>query len=165
MSWYVNDCWSTMHISVRYTLGLRQTVRLLLYLRRKVLWTYVVVGVLLIVLGVVVPGHTSPLLVTLLIVIGALVIIEYPVLIWMAVYRNRWIILKGAEVTLTSEGIERHTDTTTVHVTWDMVERIHELDDVWIFRVNRLTHIAVGKEALTPEQRQELAAFITGRTK
>jgi hypothetical protein len=110
-------------------------------------------------------GHAPPVLWTLLIVIGALLIIEYPVLVRIVVYRNRRIILKGAEVTLTSEGIERRTDTTTVHVTWDMVERVHELNDVWIFVVNRLTHIAVAKQALTHEQRAEMAAFIAGRIK
>jgi hypothetical protein len=153
-----------MRISVQYMPDLRQTVRLLLYLRRKVLWTFVAVGVLSIVFGVVMAGHAPPVLWTLLIVIGALLIIEYPVLVRIVVYRNRRIILKGAEVTLTSEGIERRTDTTTVHVTWDMVERVQELNDVWIFVVNRLTHIAVAKQALTHEQRAEMAAFIAGRT-
>src|ERR1700752_1837348 len=102
-----------MHISVRHTPDLRRTVRLNLYLRRKYIWICAIWGVLSVILGLVVIGRTLLGFVVLLIVIGALVIIEVPVLVWMRVYLNRQIILKEAEVTLTSEGIERRTDTIT----------------------------------------------------
>ena len=41
--------------------------------------------------------------------------------------------LPSQSVTLTSEGIERRTQTYTLRVAWDMVERADELKHVWMF--------------------------------
>jgi hypothetical protein len=133
-----------------------------LYLRRKHIWAFAILGTLFILLGVAEIGHKSSGWV-LLIVIGILMILEIPVLLWLVVYRNRETLLSEVEVTLTSEGIERRTDTATIHLTWDKLERIHELNDMWVFVANRLTRFGVAKRALSRDQQAELAAFIAAR--
>jgi hypothetical protein len=155
--------WSIVHINVRYTPDLRQSVRLNLYLRRKSIWTGVIFGALMIILGVAVIGHVPPELAVILIAIGVVMIPEIPVLVWLQVHRSRGILLSEVEVTLTSEGIERRTDTATIHLTWDKLERIRELNDMWVFVANRLTRFGVAKRVLSRDQQVELAAFIAER--
>ena len=152
-----------MNISVRYMLDLRRSVRLNLYLRRKAMRVFMALGALLIILGVVSIG-ASTAFAAWFIAIGVLLVIEVPLLTWVQVYANRKNLLEEVEVTLTSEGINQRTATTTLSVTWDMVERIHERHDLWIFVVNRLKRISLFKQALTPEQQAELAVFIAART-
>lgn len=152
-----------MHISVRYTPDFRQSVRLVLYLYRKRIWAFAIFGALWIVFGVAEIGSKSLEGGIILIAIGVVLIVEIPVLLWLVVYRNRKVLLSEAEVTLTSEGIERRTDTVTIYLTWDKLERIHELNDMWVFVANRLTRFGVAKRALSRDQQAELAAFITAR--
>ena len=95
-----------------------------------------------------------------LIAIGVLLILEGPVLVWLKVYRSRKVFRSEVEVTLTAEGIESRTDTTTIHLTWDKLQRTHESNDLWVFVANRQTRIAVAKRALSRDQHAELAAFI-----
>lgn len=149
-----------MDISVQYTPDLRRSFRLSLWLCRKSLWSGAAVGVLLIILGVAFIGNTSREIAPFLIAAGVVLIIETPLLLWMRVYRNREILLKEVEVALTSEGIQRRTATVTFDVTWDMVERIYELNDFWVFAVNRLTRFGLFRQRLTEDQQAELAAFI-----
>lgn len=153
-----------MHISVRYTPGLRPSFRLYLYLLRKVVWALAILGTLLILLGVAEIGSKAPgWMVVYVIAIGVLLILEGPVLVWLKVYRNRKALLSEVAVTLTSEGIESRTDTTTIHLTWDKLKRIHESNDLWVFVADRLTRTAVAKRALSRDQQAELAAFIAAR--
>jgi hypothetical protein len=152
-----------VHISVRYTPDFRQSVRLVLYLYRKRIWAFAIFGALWIVSGAAEVGSKSPEGGIILIAIGVVLIAEIPVLLWLAAYRNRKVLLSEAEVTLTSEGIERRTDTVTIYLTWDKLERIHELNDMWVFVANRLARFGVAKRALSRDQQAELAAFITAR--
>lgn len=152
-----------VHINVRYKPNLRQSVWLNLYLRRKSIWTGVILGTWAIVLGVAVIGHMPPEVAVILIAIGVVIIPEIPVLVWLQVYRNRRVILNEVEVTLTSEGIERRTDTATIHVTWDKLEQIRELNGMWVFVANRLTRFGLAKRVLSRDQQVELAAFIAER--
>lgn len=149
-----------MNISVKYTPDLRQTFRLNLWMHRKSIWVTVAFGVILIAWGAILMSGPSLELGLFLVCTGALLVIEPPIVVFMGVYRLRQIILKQAEITLTSEGIEWRTATTTLKVTWDMVERIYELKDVWIFFVNKLTRIGLFKQNLAGSDEAELTAFI-----
>ena len=152
-----------MHISGRYTPDLRQSVRVNLYLRRKRIWAFAILGTLLIILGVAEIGHVPFGLAVVLIAMGVVTIPEIPVLTWLQVHWNSGALPSEVAVTLTGEGIERRTDTTTIHLTWEKIERIHELSDMWVFVANRLTRFAVPKRALSRDQRAELAGFIAAR--
>jgi hypothetical protein len=152
-----------VHISVRYTPDFRQSVRLILYLYRKRIWALAIFGALWIVFGVAEIGSKSPEWGIILIAIGVVLIVEIPVLLWLRVYRNRNVLLSEAEVTLTSEGFERRTDIITISLTWDKLERIHELNDMWVFVANRLAGFGVAKRVLSRDQQAELAAFIEAR--
>jgi hypothetical protein len=133
------------------------TVRFNFYLQRNWLWGYGAFGVLMIVLGVTLSEYAA-----FLITLGIILIIGTPLLEWVRVYLHRDNLLQEAEVTLTSEGIQRRTETYTLHVTWDMVERVQELKHMWVFIGNRRTRIALNKQRLSLEQRAELADFIAG---
>jgi hypothetical protein len=146
-----------VQINVRYTPDLRRTVRLNLYLHRKLFWAFAIFGALLILLGVAVKFNV------ILIALGVVLIPELPVLLCLNVYRSRKILLSEAEMTFTSEGIERRTDTVTIQVTWDKLKRIHELNDMWVFVANRPIRFGVPKRALSEDQQAELAAFIAAR--
>jgi hypothetical protein len=152
-----------VHISVRYTPDFRRSVRLIFYLYRKRIWAFAIFGALWIAFGLAEIGSKSPEGGIILIAIGVVLIAEIPVLLWLVVYRNRKVLLSEAEVTLTSEGIERRTDTVAIYLTWDKLERIHELNDMWVFVANRLTRFGVPKRALSRDQQAELAAFIAAR--
>jgi hypothetical protein len=99
-----------------------------------------------------------------LIVIGAVLIAEGPVLPWIWAYLNRQTLGRELEVTFTSEGIEGRTDSATLHLTWDKLERIYDLPDMWIFAASRAVRIVVPKRALSPDQQAELAAFIAANS-
>ena len=120
-----------MHISVRYTPELRQTVRLNLYLHRTPICAFAIFGTILIVLGVA--GELN----VIAIAIGALLILEVPILLFLQIYRNRSIFLSETAMTFTGEGIERRTDTITMRLTWDKLKRIHELNDAWVWDMYR----------------------------
>jgi hypothetical protein len=136
--------------------------RLYLYLLRKLVWALAIIGTLGILDGVATIGYV-PDWGVFLIVAGVLLILEGPVLVWLKVYRSRKVFRSEVEVTLTSEGTEWRTDTTTIHLTWDKLKRIHESNDLWVFVANRQTRIAVAKRALSRDQQAELAAFIAAR--
>jgi hypothetical protein len=151
-----------VHISVRYTPDLVLSFRLHLYLLRKLVWVLVIIGTLLVIYGVAILA-SAPGAGVYLIAIGVVAILEGPVLVWLRVYRSREVFRSEVEVTITSEGTEWRTDTTTIHLTWDKLQRIHESNDLWVFIANRQTRIAVAKRALSRDQRAELAAFIAAR--
>ena len=134
-----------MHISVRYTPDLMLSVRLYLYLLRKFIWALAIFGTLLIVFGVAAIGSKSLAAGIFLIALGVVLILEIPVLLWLMVYRNRKVFLSEVEVTLTSEGIESRTDTTTINLTWDKLQRIHELE----------RHLGLRREQADPHRRGE----------
>jgi len=120
-------------------------------------------GVLLIILGLSIErtlSGSAPF-----IALGIFLIIQMPLKAWAEVYRNRKILFEEVEITLTSEGIQWRTATTRFDVSWDMIKRVYELKDLWIFVVNRLTRISLYKHALSQEQQAELAAFIAARSK
>lgn len=145
-----------MHISVRYTPELRQSVRLNLYLHRKLIGAFALCGALAIIYGVA-------YLAGIVIALGVLLLLEIPVLLSLRIYRNREVFLGEVELTITSEGIERRSGGVAVNVTWDKLKRIHELNDMWIFVANRLTRFGVAKRVLSQDQQAELAAFIAAR--
>jgi hypothetical protein len=151
---------STMDISVRYTPDFSRTVRFYFYLHRKPLRNSVICWAFLILLGLAAIGLKQPALGVASILAGVLSIITGPVLLWRTVYMNSEIFLKEVEVTLTNEGIEKRTDTITWHFSWDMIERVDESNDFWIFFANKLTFITVSKQALSQEQREEVTTFI-----
>ena len=132
-------------------------MRFNLYLQRKVAWGYEVFGALLILWGALSSGYVLPL-----IVVGVASIIVGPLVLLVKVCLQRDYFFQEVEVTLTSEGIQRRRGTETVHVTWDMVNRVHESKHMWIFIAEKRTRIAVNKQALSQEQRAELSDFIAG---
>jgi hypothetical protein len=149
-----------MHINVRYKPDLMGTIRLNLYLSRKFIWGGAIAGVLAIIIALAAPPDTAALLYA----IGATVIIEGPLLVLVQVYRHREFLLQEAEVTITSEGIERRTKNNRLRVAWDMVERVDELKHQWLFITKRPTRgFGLRKGRLSQEQQAELAAFIEAR--
>jgi hypothetical protein len=149
-----------MHINVRYKPDLMGTIRLNLYLSRKFIWGGAIAGVLAIIIALAAPPDTAALLYA----IGATVIIEGPLLVLVQVYRHREFLLQEAEVTITSEGIERRTKNNRLRVAWDMVERVDEPKHQWLFITKRPTRgFGLRKGRLSQEQQAELAAFIEAR--
>jgi hypothetical protein len=149
-----------MHISVRYRPDLAETIRLNLYLCRKSVWFLTAAGVVEIIAG----PATLPAAAAFFYLLGGVFIIETPLLVLVRVYRHREILLEEAEVTLTSEGIERRTESYALRVTWEKVERADERKDDWIFITKKPVRcIALLKRRLSQEQQAELAAFIEAR--
>ena len=121
-------------------------MRFNLYLQRKVAWGYGVFGALLILWGVLPStGYVLPL-----IVLGVACIIVAPLVLLVKVYLQRDYFFQEVEGT-TSEGIQRRRGAETVHVTWDMVNRVHESKHMWIFIAEKRTDIALNKQALSQE--------------
>jgi hypothetical protein len=151
-----------MNIRVRYTPDLRGVIRLGLFLRRKILRVYVAFGVLLVIYGAL-GFWQDPGTAALLIATGVFIIITVPLVISVFVYRNRGILLGELEVTLSSEGLRGRTGIATFDLPWYLVKQVHEVKGFWVFVANKLTYVAVAKQALSQGQQAELVAFIAAR--
>lgn len=149
-----------MYVSVQYRRDLLETIRLNLYVARNFAWRSAAAGVVEIVVG----PWVWPDAAIFFYMLGVVFIIEPPLLVCVRVYRHRELLLQEAEVTLTSEGIQRRTEAYTLRVAWDKVERVNELKGEWIFITKKPLRIfGLPKRELSQEQQAELAAFIEAR--
>jgi len=151
-----------MNISVRYMRDFGRTYRCTLYLRfnaARVLTSFVV----RVLLAAFRPSWSSQEVTVLLAVMGIVLLVEVPFLIWLMLVRNWGALSEEVEVTVTSEEIVQRTATTSLRLSWDMMQRIISLKDVWLFYVSRLKFVTLYKGALTAAEQAELAAFIQAR--
>ena len=157
-----------MNISVRNRVDTRQVVRANLVLKRKLRRFFAACGVLMIASGLtsalVSVGSGRWVFAAIMIVLGIYLIVGVPLGSWLSVHRNREALLGEVEITLTSEGIQGRSSIATFNVPWDMVKRVYERKDLWIFVVNRLSALTLAKSALSQEQQSELADFLAART-
>ena len=99
----------------------------------------------------------------MLAVIGVVLLVEVPVVICLMVRRNWDALNEEVEVTVTSEEVVQRTATTSLRLSWDMMQRIVSLKDMWLFCAGRLKVVTLYKGALTAAQQAGLAAFIEAR--
>ncbi len=151
-----------MNISVRYMRDLKRTYWCTLYLRRKATMVLTSAGVL-VLLAAFLPSRSSQAATVVLAAIGIILLVEVPLVIWLMVVRNWDALNEEVEVTVTSEEIVQRTATTSLRLSWDMVQRIISLKDMWLFYTSRLKLVTLYKVALTAAQQAELAAFIEAR--
>jgi hypothetical protein len=151
-----------MNISVRYMRDFKRTYRCALYLRRKATMVLTSTGIL-VLLAAFLPSRSSQEATVVLAVIGIILLVEVPLVIWLMVIRNWDALNEEVEVTVTSEEIVQRTATTSLRLSWDMVQRIISLKDIWLFYASRLKVVTLYKGALTAAQQAELAAFIEAR--
>jgi drug/metabolite transporter superfamily protein YnfA len=151
-----------MNISVRYMRDFKRTYRCTLYLRRKVTMVFAAVGVLMLLVAFL-PSRSSQAATVVLAVIGVIFLIEVPFLTWLTVIRNWNALNEEVEVTVTSEEIVQRTATTSLRLSWDMMQRIISRKDMWLFYASRLKLVTLYKGALTAAEQAELAAFIEAR--
>ena len=151
-----------MDISVRYMRDFKRTYWCTLYLRRKATMVLTSAGIL-VLLAAFLPSRSSQAATVVLAVIGIAFLVEVPVVIWLMVRRNWDALNEEVEVTVTSEEIVQRTATTSLRLSWDMMQRIISLKDMWLFCADRLKVVTLYKEALTAAQQAELAAFIEAR--
>jgi hypothetical protein len=151
-----------MNISVRYMRDFKRTYWCTLYLRRKPAMVLTSAGVL-VLLAAFLPSRSSQAATVVLAVIGIVLLVEVPVVIWLMVRRNWDALNEEVEVTVTGEEVVQRTATTSLRLSWDMMQRIISLKDMWLFCVGRLKVVTLYKGALTAAQQAELAAFIEAR--
>jgi len=151
-----------MNIGVRYRRDFSRTYWCTLYLRRKAAVVLTSAGVL-VLLAAFLPSRSSQAATVLLAVIGIVLLVEVPVVIWLMVRRNWDALNEEVEVTVTSEEVVQRTATTSLRLSWDMMQRIISLKDMWLFYAGRLKVVTLYKGALTAAQQAELAAFIETR--
>lgn len=153
-----------MQINVHYTGDPKRTFRMIAYMRRRTADASRV-GAALVLLGAALNGATGGSVFTTapLAGVGVLMFVTPNAGLWWAVRRNREAIVRDVDVEVTDHGINRRTATGTTHARWDMVQRVLETGDFWIFVINRLTWVGLYKSHLTPDQRAELAAFLAAR--
>jgi hypothetical protein len=142
-----------MNIRVRYTPSFIDAMRVSLYINRRLGWIFIAVGILSII-------HGMMLHAVFLIVISSFLVIEMPLVSLVKVWWNRSNLLQETEVTFTSEGIQRRTETQTLDMKWDRLTRFHESKHIWVFTSDRRTRISLKKQSLSPDQQLQLAHFI-----
>ena len=148
-----------MHINVRYTPELMETFRLNLHLSRKGSWAFLALGVLFIILAQVSSDYA-----TLFYILGPILIIEWPLLDLVRVYRDRQLIRQETVFTVTSEDIQVRVGSFARRISWEMIQRADELKGHWIFITKKpITRTPLRKRELSQEQLAELAAFIQSR--
>jgi hypothetical protein len=144
-----------MNIRVRYTPSFMDAMRVSLYINRRLALICVAVGIFLLIQDLALHLHG-----VFTIALGVLVIIEAPLVLLMKVWWNRSNLLQETEVTFTSEGIQRRTETQTLDMKWDRLTRFHESKHIWVFTSDRRTRISLKKQSLSPDQQLQLAHFI-----
>ena len=153
-----------MNISVRFTPDLRLTSQAVRRLRRKPTYVLRCIGVLVMLAGLLDSAVGGPVAVAITgLVIGLVLVVEIDVVIWLRLRRYKEMIVQPVAMTLTDEGINRASPTTSANFTWDMVRRVIDEQDFWIFVVNPLQAVMLPNAILSPDQRSELAGFLAAR--
>lgn len=150
-----------MNIEARYTTDVRRTLRATRRVRRRLRIGARVIGVVFLLLALL--ALRQPVVAVIFAVVGAVIFVEVDVILWLRVRRNREVFVRPVVTTLTDAGISQRTSTTAVEFPWDMVRRVIETKDFWIFVINRLQTVVLTRQHLTPEQQAELTAFLTAR--
>jgi hypothetical protein len=157
----------TMNIHAHYTRDLKRTFRATLRLHRRMLRTVWAVGVLCLLAAVLVGTAGTgarAASATGIYAAGAVLFTVLPVAaIWLGLFLNRRAIVEEVDVTVTDRRITRRTAIETREFGWEMVRRVLEHRDFWIFVVNRLTTVTLYKSDLSATQRAELEAFLARR--
>lgn len=154
-----------MQINVHYTRDLKRTYRATVRLRRRAFYRRGVLGVACVLLAVLADAAgQSAALVAFFAGCAVVMFIVPPVVVWLALRRHRAAIEVDVDVEVTDRGISTKTTTQSTHVTWEMVQRVIDGGDFWIFVINRLQNVALYKSLLTADQRAELTAFLASRT-
>jgi hypothetical protein len=154
-----------LQISAHYAPDLKRTYRAIVRLRRRGIRGMrvfgVVCGLLAVLAGSV--GRQSAGIVALIAMYGLVFITVPPFSLWLLLRRSRAAIEMEVDLEVTDLGITRKTATQTTHVTWEMVQRVIDCSDFWIFKINRLQNVVLWKSVLTAEQCAELAVFLASR--
>jgi hypothetical protein len=150
-----------MNITVGYPPDRRRSVRIYLRLNRSLVIVSRCLGVFSLLVAAA--SYRYPGRVAVWAVLGVALLAEMPLVFWTTVRGNREAFAQDIEVTMTDSTVTHRTRTTSVELSWDMVRRVHEGKDFWIFAVNRLKYVSLWKGALTPDQAAELAAFLAAR--
>jgi hypothetical protein len=153
-----------VQISAQYTRDLKRTFRATTRLRRRLNRIVRAIGALFVLAAVLVGstgGSTGTMVVLAL--CGVVIAVEPEVLLWLSLRRNREAIMVDVDVEVTDRGISSRTATGSVMAGWEMIKRVDETSDCWIFVVNRLQVATLYKSALTPDQRVEMSDFLAGR--
>jgi hypothetical protein len=153
---------AVVNICVSYRQDPGRTFRVLLRLNRRKIRILQCAGAVLVLAGAIlgVGARGAGWQAFSLVMLGVLLMTEVYLLFWIAVHRNREALTERVEVTVTGEKVAARTATKSVVLGWDMVRRIIEGDDFWIFAADRLTMVTLWKQALTADQRAELTAFL-----
>ncbi len=153
-----------MQITAHFTRDLKRTFRVARFLRRRVYRVFRAIGVLFL-LAAAVAGTSGNAVGTavVLAVCGAIICVEPEVVLWLSLRRNREAIEVDVEVEVTEHGITSRTATETRQLEWQLVQRVVDTGDCWVFVANRLQMVTLYKPALAPDQRAELTAFLTSR--
>jgi hypothetical protein len=153
-----------MQINAHYTGDLKQRYRMIAYVQRRRTVTSRATAAL-VVLGVVIYGigGGSASTIEFLAPFGVVMFIMPDAGLWWALRRNRDLIVRDLDLEMTDLGITRRTSSGTTQTSWEMIQRVDETDDFWIFVINRVSWIGLYKSRLTADQRAELAAFLATR--
>ncbi|HLI38585.1 MAG TPA: YcxB family protein [Streptosporangiaceae bacterium] len=150
-----------MNITVGYPPDRRRSVRIYLRLNRRLVIVLRSLGVFSLLVAAA--SYRSPGSVAVWTALGVALLAEPSLVFWTIVRRNHEAFDEDIEVTMTDSTVTHRTRTTSVELSWDMVRRVHEGKDFWIFTVSRLKYVSLWKGALTPGQAAELAAFLARR--
>lgn len=153
----------TLQINAHYTSDIKRAYRATMRLRRGAVYRGYVLGVVCMFLAVLAYVTGQPAGLVALFVVFAVVGFLPPVLVWLALRRNRAAIEVEVDVEVTERGISRKTLTQSTDVTWELVQRVIDGGDFWIFVINRLQNVTLYKSLLTPAERAELTAFLASR--
>lgn len=155
-----------MQITAHYTRDLKRTYRVTARLRRSTFTGFRVLGALIVLLAglgawsAAFPARTA-VSYTLL---GVAACALPDLTLWATLLRNRDVYLVDIDVEITDRGISTRTATHSTTIGWNMVRRVIETGDCWIFVINRLQAVTIYKAALTPLQHGQLTAFLNART-
>jgi YcxB-like protein len=153
-----------MQITARYTRDVKRTFRITRFLRRRIYRVFRAIGVIF-VLAAVLVGVTgkSPGTTAVLAVCGVIICVEPEAVLWLSLRRNREAIEVDVVVEVTEQEITSRTATETRQLGWQMIRRVVDTADCWVFVANRLQMVTLYKSALPSDQRAELAAFLASR--
>jgi hypothetical protein len=153
-----------LQINTHYLRDLKRTYRATVRLRRRAIYRNRVLGALVLLAAVLaVAVGKSGYIIEMLVVVGIVLLTIDATQMWLALRRHRAAIEVDVDVEVTDRGISTKTATASTQVTWEMVQRVIDGGEFWIFVVNQLQTVVLYKSDLTPDQRTELTAFLASR--
>lgn len=99
----------------------------------------------------------------LFIVLGLVLLSLGPLLPWLSVRKQKWLLTPPLTITVTPEKLASRSATASSEFVWSAVHRVQETDDMWLVRLGRSHLLMLPKDGTDETGRQEFRRLLVDR--